>query len=451
MRMSHLLIPVGAVLSACGSTDPQPGTPSARPIRVEATRHRLENGLRVILSEDHTAPTVSLCVTYNVGSRDEKPGRTGFAHLFEHMMFQGSENVGKGEHFILVQANGGNMNGTTSPDRTNYFQTLPANQLELGLFLEADRMRSLAVTAANFENQRNAVREERRLNYDNRPYGRTYETILETAYDNFAYKHSTIGSMDDLDAAPLAYARAFYETYYAPNNAVLALVGDFDSNAVLERVRNHFGAIPSRPAPPEPDMAEPVQTAERRVTLDDAFAQTPRVDLVWKIPPGNTPDWFALNVLGDVLAYGESSRLYQTLVKRKQMAVNVHGGAHERRGPSLFMITVMARPGQDLDAIEREVMACIAGIPDHPVEPWELAKVRLQTRRQLAQYLQGTLYRSVLLAQYAVYYGNPLHVNEIEAKVGAVTPEVLRRVAGQYLTTGRRTVVRTIPKKDKQP
>ena len=185
------------------------------------------NGLRVLLSEDQHAPTYSICVTYNVGSRDEKPGRTGFAHLFEHMMFQGSANVGKGEHFILVLNNGGSANGTTNADRTNYFQTLPANQLELGLFLEADRMRSLNINQANLDNQRHTVQEERRQGYDNRPYGQTYEAVIETAYDNFAYKHSTIGSMEDLNAATLKDAAEFFRTYYAPNNAVLSLVGSF--------------------------------------------------------------------------------------------------------------------------------------------------------------------------------------------------------------------------------
>jgi len=453
MRMSHYVLPAGMLLSACGS-DPTPTAPAAastgRSIRVEATQHRLANGLRVILSEDHAAPTVSLCVTYNAGSRDEPPGRTGFAHLFEHMMFQGSARVGKGEHFILVQANGGNMNGTTNADRTNYFQTLPSNQLELGLFLEADRMSALAVNAANFENQRNAVREERRLNYDNRPYGRTYEVLLETAYDNFAYKHSTIGAMADLDAAPLEAVQAFYETYYAPNNAVLALVGDFEPDVALKRIRSYFEPIPARPAPPEPDMTEPVQRAERRATLEDDFAQAPRIDIAWKIPPGNTPDWFALGVLGDILADGESSRLYQTLVKRAQVAVEVYGGAQERRGPSLLTLTILTRPGQDLDAVERELDAVVATLQQKPVETWELDKVRLQTRRQLAQQLQSTLTRAVLLAQYAVFYGDPLYINSIEPKTAAVTSGDILRVCRRYLTPDNRTIVRTIPSSRKQ-
>src|SRR5438552_2952165 len=226
-------------------------------------QHKLKNGLTVILSEDHTAPTYSIAVTYNVGSRDERRGRTGFAHLFEHMMFQGSENVGKGEHFILIDNNGGDMNGTTNADRTNYFQTLPANQLDLGLFLEADRMRSLAVNQANLDNQRNAVQEERRLRIDNQPYGKTFEAVLDTAYDNFAYKHSTIGSMEDLNAATIGDVTEFFKIYYAPNNAVITLVGDFKTEEALAKIQKYFEAIPSQPTPPVPNVTEPEQKGER--------------------------------------------------------------------------------------------------------------------------------------------------------------------------------------------
>ena len=201
----------------------------------------------MILSEDHTAPVYSIVVHYNVGSRDERPGRTGFAHLFEHMMFKGSENVGPGEHFMLIFNNGGTMNGTTNKDRTLYFETLPANQLDLGIFLEADRMRSLEITKANLDNQRNAVQEERRQGLDNQPYGRSFELIDELAYDNPAYEHSVIGSMADLNAASVEDVASFFKTYYAPNNAVLAIVGDIDPKQTLEKVRKAFGAFRRSP------------------------------------------------------------------------------------------------------------------------------------------------------------------------------------------------------------
>jgi predicted Zn-dependent peptidase len=421
-------------------------TAQPKPIRITFKEFKLKNGLRVILAEDHAAPTYSICVTYNVGSRDERPGRTGFAHLFEHMMFQGSENVGKGEHFILIENNGGGMNGTTNADRTNYFETLPANQLELGLFLEADRMRSLVINQANLDNQRHAVQEERRLRVDNQPYGKTFEAILETAYDNFAYKHSTIGSMEDLNAATLEDVAQFFKTYYAPNNAVLTLVGDFKTEEALAKVRKYFEGIPSQPPPREPDMAEPEQKGERRRKLEDAFARTPRLDIVYKIPPGNTPDWYAMDVLGDVLSGGQSSRLYQKLVKERQVAVAVFGGAQERRGPSLWSVTVMARPGRDLGEIEKLVYEEIERAKNEPVADWELEKVRMQLRRQRAQALRSTLFRSILLGQYAVYYNDPGLVNTIEERINRVTKGDLQRVAQTYLKETNRTVVITVPK-----
>src|SRR3954470_21599049 len=236
---------------------------------IKFTDMKLKNGLRVIVSEDHTAPTFSIAVTYNVGSADEKARRTGFAHLFEHMMFKGSENVGPGEHFTLVFNNGGNMNGTTNKDRTVYYETLPANQLDLALFLEADRMRSLAITKENLDNQRNAVQEERRLGVDNVPYGKSSNTLPMIAYQNFAYAHSVIGSMSDLSAATVEDVASFFKMYYAPNNAVIAIVGDVNPATTLEKIKKYFGAIPRQPNPPPVDVSEPAPTAERRVSMED--------------------------------------------------------------------------------------------------------------------------------------------------------------------------------------
>src|SRR5436190_1592619 len=229
--------------------------PAAEAQSVKYTQHKLKNGLRVILSEDHSAPTYSISVVYNAGSRDERSGKTGFAHLFEHMMFQGSENVGKGEHFVLIENNGGGMNGSTNTDRTEYHETLPANQIDLGLFLESDRMRSLVINQANLDNQRETVKEERRQRYDNQPYGLTFDTLFETAYDSFAYKHSTIGSMEDLNAASVKDVADFFKIYYAPNNAVLTLVGDFKSSEVLSKTEKYFGNISPQTPPPAPDQS----------------------------------------------------------------------------------------------------------------------------------------------------------------------------------------------------
>ncbi len=442
----RVFLAAGLCLAAVVTAGLRAQAAQPKPIRIAFKEFKLKNGLRVILAEDHAAPTYSICVTYNVGSRDERPGRTGFAHLFEHMMFQGSENVGKGEHFILIENNGGGMNGTTNADRTNYFETLPANQLDLGLFLEADRMRSLVINQANLDNQRHAVQEERRLRVDNQPYGKTFEAILETVYDNFAYKHSTIGSMEDLNAATLEDVAQFFKTYYAPNNAVLTLVGDFKTEEALAKIRKYFEGIPSQPPPREPDMAEPEQKGERRKRLEDAFARTPRLDIVYKIPPGNTPDWYAMDVLGDVLLGGQSSRLYQKLVKERQVAVAVFGGAQQRRGPSLWSVTVMARPGTNLEEIEKLVYEEIERTKKEPVADWELEKVRMQLRRQRAQSLRSTLSRAILLGQYAVYYNDPGLINTIEEKVNRITKSDLQRVAQTYLKDTNRTVVITVPK-----
>src|SRR5712692_9266640 len=239
------------------------------PPSVKFTDTKLRNGLRLIVSEDHVAPVFSIAVIYNVGSRDERQGRTGFAHLFEHMMFKGSENVGPGEHFYTIFSNGGNMNGTTNKERTLYYETMPANQLETALFLEADRMRSLVIVKDNLDNQRNAVQEERRQGLDNQPYGRTNEAIDELAFDNAAYKHSVIGSMEDLNAASVDDVAAFFRTYYAPNNAIVAVVGDVSTAKVQELARKYLEPIPAQPAPPPVDVSQPAQGSERRLALDD--------------------------------------------------------------------------------------------------------------------------------------------------------------------------------------
>jgi zinc protease len=424
------------------SKSPQP----EKSFDIDFKEFKLKNGLRVLLAEDHRAPTYSICVTYNVGSRDERPGRTGFAHLFEHMLFQGSENVGKGEHFILVQNNGGSANGTTNIDRTNYFETLPANQLELGIFLEADRMRAPAITQANFDNQRLTVQEERRQSYDNRPYGKTYEAVIGLAYDNFPYKHSTIGSMEDLNAATVQDAEAFFRTYYAPNNAVLSMVGDFKTDVVLGLIKKYFETIPPQTPPATPDMSEPEQNGERRKVIEDGFAQTPRLDIVYKIPPANTPDWYALDFLGDVLSSGVSSRLYQKFVKEKELALSVYADANEQRGPSLFWFSIMARPNTNLGELEKLLYEEIARLQNESVADWELKKVQMQLRRQRAQQLYSSRSRANSLGHFAVYYDDPQLINSIWRKYELVTQADLQRVVRTYFKETNRTIVTTLPK-----
>ena len=417
-----------------------------RNVRVDFKETTLKNGLRVITVEDHSAPVVAISITYNVGSRNERQGRTGFAHLFEHMMFKGSENIGSGEHFLLVFNNGGNMNGTTNEDRTNYFEILPANQLDLALFLEADRMKSLAITKDNLDNQRNAVQEERRLGVDNQPYGKSEELQQGLLYDNFAYKHTVIGSMEDLNAATVEDVASFFKMYYAPNNAVLTLVGDFKSDEALAKIRSSFESIPRQPDPPAVDMTEPPQKAERRATVDDVLARAPRIDLAFKAVPGNTSDFYALQVLSAVLQSGQSSRLYQRLVKEKEMVTSVGGFMDEKRGVGALYSNAILRPGIKTEDVEAAIYSEIERLKKEPIADWELQKAKNTTRRNLINGLQSSLSRAVTIGQYAVYYNDPALINTRLDKVAAVTKEDVQRVANKYLLDTNRTVVITMPK-----
>jgi zinc protease len=441
-RVSRLLLP----LFICAFAVVVGQAQAVRNVRVDFKETTLKNGLRVITVEDHSAPVIAVSVTYNVGSRDERQGRTGFAHLFEHMMFKGSENVGSGEHFLLVFNNGGNMNGTTNTDRTNYFEVLPANQLDLALFLEADRMRSLAITKANLDNQRNAVQEERRLGVDNQAYGKSDEVQQELLYDNFAYKHSTIGSMEDLNAASVEDVAAFFKMYYAPNNAVMVVVGDFKTADALAKVRSNFEAIPRQATPPAVDMTEPQQKAERRATLDDVLARAPRVDIAFKAVPGNTSDFYALQVLNAALQSGQSSRLFQKLVKEKEMTANVGGFIDERRGVGALYSNATLRPNVKTEDVEALIYAEIDRLKKEPIADWELNKAKNTTRRNFINGLQSSISTAITLGQYTVYYNEPGLINARLDKVAAVTKEDVQRVANKYLVDTNRTVVITMPK-----
>jgi predicted Zn-dependent peptidase len=418
----------------------------AKNIKVDFKQTTLKNGLRVITVEDHSAPVVALAVNYDVGSRDERKGRTGFAHLFEHMMFKGSENVGPGEHFVLIFNNGGNMNGTTNEDRTIYFETVPSNQLDMVLFLEADRMRGLDITKENLDNQREAVKEERRLGLDNQPYGRSYEVLQEMLYDNFAYKHSVIGSMEDLTAATIDDVKQFFKTYYAPNNAVLALVGDFNTAEATAKIKKYFEDIPRQPAPAAVDVTEPEQKAERRTTLEDKLARVPQVAFAFKAVPGNTPDFYALQVLSAALQSGQSSRLYQKLVKEKELVTGIGGFVDEKRGPGALYITATLRPGKKVEEVEAAVYEEIERLKKEPVADWEIQKAKNFTRRTFISSVQSSLSRAFTLAQYAVAYKDPNLINTRLDKVSAVTKADVQRVANKYLKETNRTVVITQPK-----
>lgn len=406
----------------------------------------LKNGLRVITVEDRSAPVITLAITYDVGSRNERKGRTGFAHFFEHMMFKGSENVGNGEHYTLVFNNGGAMNGTTNKDRTNYYNVLPSNQLEMTLFLEADRMRSLDINQANFDNQRQAVKEERRLRVDNVAYGISDEKIEEVMYDNFAYKHSIIGSMDDLDAAKVEDVQEFFKMYYAPNNAVLTLVGDFNTQDALAKIRKYFENIPSQPKPPTVDMTEPQQTTERRGTHEDGLARSARLDIAFKSVAGNTPDFYALQVLSSILQSGQSSRFAQKIVREKALVTSISGSMDERRGVGAFNISATVRPDKTPELVEAAIYEEIELIKKSPIADWELQKAKNNTKRNYLNSLQSSLARAVNLGQYAVFYNDPNLINTRLDRINAVTTQDVQRVANKYFQSANRTVLVTLPK-----
>jgi predicted Zn-dependent peptidase len=429
------LLSLGAVVSA------------TRPAQqAKPTDTTLPNGLRVIILEDHAAPVFSIAVNYNVGSRNEREGRTGFAHLFEHMMFKGSENVGQNEHPYLMFMNGGNMNGTTSKDRTVYYETLPSNQVDMALFLEADRMKSLAITKANLDNQINAVQEERRLGVDNVPYGKVEEVLPGLAYENFAYKHSVIGSMADLSAATVQDVADFFKMYYAPNNAVLAIVGDVDTKATLDKVKKYFGPIPRQPNPPAVDMTEPKQTAERRTSIEDPLARLPRLDMAYHVPPSSSPDYDALTVLSSILSSGRSSRLYESIVRQQQLAASVFAGVGETRGPGLFSVTGTPTPGKSVADLEAAIDAEFEKVKTGKIEDWELEKARVAARRSYVASQGSSLQRAITMSQYAMFYNDPELLSKRQARIEKVTAADVQRVAKEYLVKENRTVVTTTPK-----
>lgn len=405
----------------------------------------LANGLRIVLCEDHAVPVVSVALYYDVGSRNEKVGRTGFAHLFEHMMFQGSENVPKAAHFQYIFNAGGSMNGTTSTERTNYYETLPASHLPLALWLESDRMRSLKVTQENLDNQRNAVQEEKRLRYDNQPYVNAFLRINELIFKNPANAHSTIGSMEDLDAATIQDVQEFFRIYYAPNNAVLAIVGDFDGSEAINLVRKYFEAIPSQPTPPTVDVGEPEDVAQSQEVFEDKLAPAPAFVLGWKIPPRRTPDFYALLLAADLIFEGDSSRLYQKLVKGDESVVSIQGGIDERRGPSALYIFALPKPGEEVATIRNQIFDEIRSLRTSGPSPAEMEKLRNGLCNDVVRGRQSTMYRAQRLAEYALYDGDPtLFDTELDHYL-AITPEQIRSAVERYLDVDNRVVLDIVP------
>ncbi|HKG47814.1 MAG TPA: pitrilysin family protein [Pyrinomonadaceae bacterium] len=406
---------------------------------------KLANGLRVVLSPDRHIPVVSIAVYYDVGSRNEREGRTGFAHLFEHMMFQGSENVPKAAHFQYIFNAGGTMNGTTSTERTNYFETLPSNYLPLALWLESDRMRSLKVTQENLDNQRHAVQEEKRLRYDNQPYVTAFLRMNELIFVNPANAHSTIGSMEDLDAATIEDIKEFFRIYYAPNNAVLTVVGDFDNDEARALVEKYFGNIPAQPVPPPVDVSEPEAVAIREEMFRDPLAPAPAFVLGWKIPERRTREFYALSLGGTLLFEGDSSRLYQKLVKGDESVVSIEGGVDERRGPSALYIFALPKPGEEVGSIRAQIFDAIKRIATDGPTDAEMEKLQNSLCNDAVRGRQSTMYRAQRLAEFALYDSNPHLVDSELDQYLAVTADDIKNAVARYMDVDNHIILDIVP------
>jgi zinc protease len=429
----------------------------AQSFKIHFSQFQLDNGLRVVMSEDHTAPVVAVTVYYDVGSRNEVRGRTGFAHLFEHMMFQGSENVGKAEHFKYVESNGGSMNGSTHTDFTNYYEFLPSNQLELALWLESDRMRSLKITPENLKNQQEAVKEEKRLSYDNQAYWPALERMDEMIFHNWASAHSTIGSIADLNAANIVDVKQFFDIYYAPNNAVLAIVGDMDSAQTESLVRKYFGTIPRQKSPPSVDVSEPDGVVKRKAVVDDPLAETPAIAMAWKIPARREPDFYAVALLKSLLLDGSSARLYQKLVKEKAVSLEVQGFFEERRGPGQATVLTIHKSDVKSEDVEAIIEAEIERVKKEGVTATELNKVKNQYR--LSRFISGSegeytsfqtaLGRALALAEFTLFDNDPSLINTEIDRYLAVTPDEVREVARKYFVPSNTASLYIRPAKGK--
>jgi predicted Zn-dependent peptidase len=454
-----LTLLVAAAARTAATQEPSPAESNAPAVRIEYVTDSLPNGLRVLYHVDHSTPVAAVDIWYDVGSKHEVLGRTGFAHLFEHMMFKGSRNVPDGQHYALLEAAGGragpDINGTTSTDRTNYFEQVPSNQLELALWIEADRMGTLLETVdqKKLDNQRDVVKNERRQRIDNQPYGTWFLNVLAAAFPaEHPYHHPVIGSMADLSAATLDDVKQFFRTYYAPNNAVLVIAGDIDVDQARRLVRKHFAAIPRGPAvPPLRSMAvPPVLGAAQRRVVPDSNAPSPAVYVAFRVPSARDSNWAAVPLLASVLADGKASRLYNTLVRERQLATNVFGfnfGMVD--GADVIVFNATGRPGVDPAELERTLLAVLdsarAGVSQS-----ELDRARAGTRFRFVDGLQRTGAfggRADLLAQGATLFHDPNWVNTVLPHYAAVTTAQLGALASERLVPENRATFVYVPAK----
>lgn len=450
---------VALVAGAFGSTAARavPATPAAEgakpvpsaPVKINLSvqRHSLPNGLRVVLNENHSAPTVAICVTYDVGARNEQPGRSGFAHLFEHMMFQGSRNLEKGDHFKLLSSRGGTLNGTTSSDRTNYYESLPSNGLELGLWLEADRMKTLAVTQENFENQRKVVQEEYRMRVSNQAYAEGLMRLHALAYgDYWPYAHDAIGSMADLDAAQLEWIQDFHRSYYVANNAVLSISGDFDPNTTMQLVEKYFSDAPTGKVPTYAPPPISPQTALRAEVVEDVNARTPAIYTSWHIPPNRSAEHYALELATVILGFGETSLLHQTLVRDLSLASSAVSWTNDHRGPDLFTLRVVLSDGSEVEPTQKAADELVERLRTTGPTAAELDKAKNRLKSFFVFGLQDNISRAQQLANYELFYGDAAILNGELDRYLAVTTEQVRAATEKYLTPTNKTVVVVKPK-----
>ncbi|MCU0977154.1 MAG: insulinase family protein [Steroidobacteraceae bacterium] len=447
-----------AALAGCASTpparSPAPPAATAASLDVPVEYYRLGNGLRVVLSRDASVPTVTVGMYYHIGFRTEPKGRTGFAHLFEHMMFQGSTNLGKMEFIRLVEGNGGIVNGSTRFDYTNYFQLIPAHTLETVLWAEADRMKGLAVTQENLANQQGVVKNEVKVNVLNRPFGGFPWLVMpQHANENWYNAHNFYGDLADLDAATLGDVQAFFDTYYAPNNAVLIVAGDFDEAATRGWIERYLGDIESRPQPARPDVSEPRQEAEKRHRYLDPLAPRPALAVAWHVPARGTPEHFAMGLIDQLLLQGQDSALWRRLVAERGHASSVSGGINllgnmfTYDGPMLWMLSLIHDASTPSSEILSDIDAEIARLQESPVAQEDLDRALTKIRTGLYDVIGSSsrIGLTELLASFALFDDDPARINRIEEGFRKVTPELIQRVAREYLRTGNRTVLEVEP------
>ena len=443
------------LLVACAAPE-QSGSEAAEGdgFQVPVEYRTLDNGLKVILSEDHTAPTVAVAVYYHIGFRIEPRDRTGFAHLFEHMMFQGSENLGKMEFVRLIQQNGGILNGSTRFDFTNYFEVVPAHKLETMLWAEADRMRGLDITQENHTNQQGVVKNEVRVNVLNQPYGGfPWLDLPQYANENWHNAHNFYGDLEDLDAATLEDVQAFFDRYYAPNNAALAIVGDFETGQALAWVEEYFGDIPAGPPVELPDISEPRQEEERRATKDDPLANRPALAIGYHMPERNSPEYWAMGLIDQILLQGDDSWLHQALVQERGLTGSVDGGINllgnmaNYEGPMLWTLSLIHDPDETSEDIVAAANSVIERIRTEPVDIETLNRARVKMRSRLYDTVDGFfgIGRADLLAVFALFDDDPSRINELEARFAEVTPDLVLRTAEEYLRPGNRTILLVEP------